>query len=45
MFHTSVRALALLVSAVAATALAWVAASPPMTATVAPAAVGWARLP
>jgi hypothetical protein len=45
MFQTSLRSLALLVSAVAATALVWAAASPPMTSTVAPGAVGRARLP
>ena len=39
------RSLGLLVAAVTATAALWVAASPPATSTVAPAAVGQGRLP
>ena len=45
--HTPRRlhTLGLLVAAVAATAALWVAASPPATSTMAPAAVGQGRLP
>jgi hypothetical protein len=47
MRHTprSLRPLGLLVAAVTATAVLWVAASPPATTTVAPAAAGQTRLP
>ena len=47
MRHTprTLHGLGLLAAAVAAAAVLWAAASPPVTATMAPAAVGQGRLP